>query len=81
MTPEDCYNFLREITLHDDSLVHAKNILKKKYDSRRLEVLDKIVVEYVKYYRENKKLCGYSQDIVKRRVELLNSYYNYIFEN
>ena len=68
MTKEECYDFLRIITNQDASLVHAKNILKKKSDAKKLEILDKIVVKYVDYYQENKKLIGYSKEIIKERV-------------
>lgn len=81
MTKEECYDFLRNITNQDASLVHAKNILKKKSDAKKLEILDKIVVEYVDYYQKNKELVGYSRDVVVQRVKLLNQYYDYIHDN
>ena len=81
MTKEECYDFLRIITNQDASLVHAKNILKKKSDAKKLEILDKIVVKYVDYYQENKKLIGYSKEIIKERVRLLNKYYDYLHNN
>ena len=78
MTIEECYNFLRDITAQDASLVHAKNILKKKSDAKKLDILDRIVIEYVNYYQKNKELVGYSRDVVVQRVKLLNQYYDYI---
>ena len=81
MTIEECYNFLRDITAKDASLVHAKNILKKKSDAKKLDILDRIVIEYVNYYQKNKELVGYSWDVVVQRVKLLNQYYDYIHDN
>lgn len=62
-------------------LCHASNILKKFEDGKKLNELNSIAERYIVFLESNLKLTGYSDAIIKKRVGLLNDYYNFIHEN
>ena len=62
-------------------LCHASNILKKFDDGKKINELNSIAEQYIVFLEGNLELTGYSDDIIKERVKLLNEYYNFIHEN
>ena len=71
---KDCY----------PQLCHASNIIKKYDDEKKTDKLDKlqqIIREYIEYLDGNMQTIGWSDAIIRKRVELLNEYYNFIHNN
>ncbi|MBQ9660227.1 MAG: Bpu10I family restriction endonuclease [Bacteroidales bacterium] len=70
-------------TIHPQ-LAHASNYLAKKVDrktsSSQRRALETLAPTYQKYLYENLNLVGYSDEIVRQRVALLNQYYDFISE-
>ena len=62
-------------------LCHASNILKKYDDGHKIDQLQRITERYIPYLEANLDLIGYSDEIIRERVALLNDYYNFIHEN
>ena len=62
-------------------LCHASNILKKYEDGQKTDKLMLIMDQYVPCLEGNIKLVGFSDSIIKKRVKLLNDYYNFIHNN
>ena len=62
-------------------LCHASNILRKYDDGQKITQLARIADKYVIYLEENLKLIGHTESIIKRRVSLLNDYYNFIHDS
>lgn len=66
-------------------LRHANNIFVKWSDKtitkRQTEVLIEVVQKYYIYLKGNLELKGFSNDIIKKRVKLLNDYYNFFYDN
>ena len=66
-------------------LRHANNIFvkwsDKKITKRQTEVLIEVVQKYYIYLKGNLELKGFSNDIIKKRVKLLNDYYNFFYDN
>lgn len=64
----------------DKHLVHASNIVAKlhspKLDAGQKRVLDIVVQAYNHYISSNLGLIGFTEEIVRQRVGLLNEYYN-----
>lgn len=58
-------------------LVHARNIItkSKNKDAKKAKVLNLFGKHYLAYLKENLSLSGYSQEIITKRVSLLNKYY------
>lgn len=59
-------------------LCHSSNILKKYEDKRHLKELTNIIDHYIPFIEGNLHLIGYTADIIRKRVMLLNEYYNFI---
>ena len=62
-------------------LVHASNILVKKRGSLKpaqAKAMPRIEREYLKYIKAQLTLVGYTDEIIVKRVELLNDYYNFL---
>ena len=74
-------DFIREYRDKHSQLCHASNILKKYDDGQKIEQLIQIADKYVVYLEENFKLVGFTDAIIKKRVRLLNDYYNFIHNN
>ena len=62
-------------------LCHASNILKKYDDGQKIDQLQRITERYIPYLEANLDLIGYSDEIIRERVALLNDYYSFIHEN
>lgn len=62
-------------------LCHASNILKKFEDGKKVDELTLIAERYVVFLEKNMQLSGHSDEIIKKRVNLLNEYYNFIHTN
>ena len=62
-------------------LCHASNIIKKYEDGKKMDQLVQVAEKYAVYLEDNLTLTGYSDTIIKRRVKLLNDYYNFIHVN
>ena len=77
---------IEEIVASDRNFIHACNLLQKKrsYASLtpiRQTALNAIIPQYLIFINENLKLSGHSEQIIKKRVELLNSYYEFLLDN
>lgn len=72
---------IRELRDQYPQLCHASNILKKFDDKQKVPQLLQVSDEYVKYLEGNINLVGFSDTIIKKRVCLLNNYYNFIHNN
>ena len=62
-------------------LCHASNILKKYDDGQKTDKLLLIIDKYIVFLEGNLNLVGFSDSIIKKRVKLLNDYYNFIHNN
>lgn len=76
MNIESVYEFLRNTVNECPHLLHASNILTKYKTGKNIDILNDIVVEYQKYLVSNLELMGTSDEVVEKRVELLNQYYD-----
>ena len=74
-------DIIREYHEKYPQLCHASNILKKYDDGQKISQLMQIANKYATYLEENLKLVGYTDAIIKKRVRLLNDYYNFIHNN
>lgn len=72
---------IREHRNSHPQLCHASNILKKYDDGQKIEQLQKIADKYVTYLENNLECVGFTDNIIKERVKLLNDYYNFIHNN
>lgn len=71
-------SFLREDSERYNQLAHASNICtkcEKILKPKEKDAIESIVPIYEKYLKSQNALVGYSEDIIKRRVKLLNGYY------
>ncbi len=73
-------------TLNLSTYKHASNILAKHNNWDKLSKSQKgafplICREYYSFLAQNNTLIGYNKTIIKQRVNLLNTYYNFISEN
>lgn len=85
---KDILDFISATLSHyqTSQLSHASNIMGKwaeseKYDSRKIRALEEITSEYERYLKANIRLVGYSEDIIRERVALLNCYYDFYHEH
>lgn len=66
-------------------LCHASNLIGKwnanKLTDKQAAALYDIFSQYYEFLKENLKIKGYSKKIVYKRVELLNDYYNFFYQN
>ena len=75
-----CIDKLREEVDKNPYLVHAKNLITRFERKDHLEILEKVVKAYWQYYEAN-EIIGMEDDVLKKRVAALNSYYNYLYDN
>lgn len=65
-------------------LCHASNLLGKWHsdlNSKQTDALFDILNCYYEYLKGNLDLKGFSKSVVYKRVELLNNYYNFFYQN
>ena len=74
-------NIIREYHAKYPQLCHASNILKKYGDGQKISQLIQVADKYATYLEENLKLVGFTDTIIRKRVHLLNDYYNFIHNN
>lgn len=81
-------NTIEEVKIAYPKLVHASNIFAKlelKKDKRltlkQQIAIDAINKKYLEYINQQLDLVGFSTEVIEQRVELLNDYYNFLFEN
>lgn len=74
-------DIIREYHEKYPQLCHASNILKKYDDGQKVNQLMQIADKYAIYLEENLKLVGFTDASIKKRVRLLNDYYNFIHNN
>lgn len=79
---------IEEVKQAYPQLVHASNILAKleskkegKLTMRQQTAIEDIRDKYLEYINRQLALTGCSAEMVEQRVELLNDYYNFLFEN
>jgi len=72
---------IREFHEKYPQLCHASNILKKYDDGQKISQLMQIADKYATYLEENLKIVGFDDATIKKRVRLLNDYYNFIHNN
>lgn len=83
MISEKSIHFLAEAKEKCAQLSHASNIITKYRSCSKPEeekALNLLIPEYVKYLKEMEKTQGYDKATVKKRVSLLNTYYNFMHE-
>ena len=73
----DIYETIGNLISENGYLVHARSILARFEKKDRRETLDRIVPEYLRYFMAN-KIKGYSDEVVKLRVDALNAYYDFL---
>ena len=78
---KDIFEQIKEYKNLYPQLGHASNILKKYEVGEKLDKLTLISDQYIKYLEGNIQLVGYTDAIIKKRVKLLNAYYNFIHFN
>lgn len=77
----DCWeklNFLQEECEFHTQLSHASNICTKSgrgVKTKEKRALENVIPIYVEYLKKQKEIKGYSDDVIKERVGLLNQYY------
>ena len=59
--------------------IHAKNILAKINKKEKIDVVENVIVEYLKFVESN-TIKGYTKEIVEKRVKALNRYFNFFKE-
>lgn len=73
-----------EVLEYDSNLVHAakiKTLLIKANSAASRNALQDILTQYLSYLNENVSTRGYSKTIIKKRVDLLNKYYDFFYDN
>lgn len=82
---DDLLIFLDKQRMKYHQLRHANNLFCKwkdrKITKKQSDALCEILPQYCKYLKGNLSLVGYSDDIIKKRVELVNAYYNFFYDN
>lgn len=78
------YNYISEMkdTIHQ--LSHASNIITKcsgKLSHKEEYALSCLIPEYAKYLRRMLKLSSYDESSIKKKVDYLNEYYNFMHDN
>lgn len=82
----NCISYINNKLSENPQLCHSSNLIGKwdKFSSlkkRQQEALKNIIPQYYNYLCENFKLIGFSDDIIVKRVNLLNEYYNFLHDN
>lgn len=71
-------NFLQEECESHTQLSHASNICTKSsrgVKAKEKKALENVIPIYAEYLERQKELKGFSEDVIKERVRLLNEYY------
>lgn len=74
-------NYIKSQSEQSKQLGHAINLVAKfnaKTNEKQMQALPNICKEYRKYLSANVDLIGYTDEIIRQRVEYLNQYYNYL---
>lgn len=81
-------NTIEEVKNTYPKLVHASNIFAKlelkkdkKLTLKQGIAINAINRKYLEYINQQLNLVGFSTEVIEQRVELLNDYYNFLFEN
>ena len=81
----DIINYIDQQRKAYPQLCHANNIFvkwcDKKISKKQTDALVEIVQKYYAYLLGNLSLSGFSDAVIRKRVALLNSYYNFYYEN
>lgn len=75
------FDYIKIQSDQTQQLGHASNLVNKlnaKNNEKQVQALPDICKEYRKYLSANIDLTGYSDEIIRQRVEYLNQYYNYL---
>lgn len=80
MNMSEMIALLREESEKFPYLVHARNLVTRFDRNDHLDVLEKVVEFYCKYYNAN-KIVGTDQTTIRKRVDALNEYYDFLFNN
>ena len=82
---EDIIEYIDKQRQYYPQLRHANNIFvkwsDKKLTKKQTDVLVAVIEQYYTYLKSNLELRGYSKSVIRKRVELLNNYYNFFYEN
>jgi len=73
-----------EVLDFDPNLVHAakiKTLIAKASSAASRSALQDILTHYLSYLNKNINTAGYSKAVIKKRVELLNEYYDFFYDN
>ena len=71
---------IKRIVDLDSHLIHGRNIIDRYYESPNDEDLKSIISVYHHYLTGN-SVIGWAEDIINKRTELLNEYYNFLHYN
>ncbi len=78
-------DYITEHAKNAQQLGHASNLVAKLTNAnnsiQQQQALPEICKEYQKYLSANINLIGYTEEIIRQRVDSLNQYYNYIHSN
>ncbi len=74
-------NFKQQNNSSNGNLIHGKNILAKINSKTKIHILEKVIPHYNEFKSINNDLIGYDDQIIKDRVECLNSYYEKLESN
>ena len=83
---EELISKIRTFKAQYPQLCHAANIIKKNNGFNKMKKEQKVsfafvVTKYLQYIEQNLQMVGYSDEIIRQRVRLLNEYYNFIHKN
>jgi len=83
MSSQEIIQYLKTLDL--TVYKHASNIIAKykatNHSASQTNALPIIANEYYKYITQNNALVGYTDEIIIKRTEILNNYYNFINSN
>lgn len=83
MSSQEIIQFLKTLDL--TVYKHASNIIAKykatNHSASQTNALPIIANEYYKYITQNNALVGYTDEIIIKRTDILNNYYNFINSN
>lgn len=75
-------SYITEQAITFKQLVHASNLITKwnkpNLSKNQKEALPDICAKYKEYLSSNINLKGYTEETIRERVKLLNTYYNFL---
>lgn len=78
------YDYIVKMKEELPQLSHASNIIKKqsgKLNKKEEDALNAIIPEYAQYLRRMISITGCNKESIKKKVKVVNTYYNFMHEN